>query len=77
MIALGYTLVYGVLLLINFAHGDVVMIGAFLTLGLLQVVRAPFPLVALVVLGLAQPMLALFGLVDLSGAIWTWLVKGK
>jgi hypothetical protein len=30
--------------------------------------------VALVVLGLAQPMLALFGLVDLFGAIWTWLV---
>ncbi len=29
LIALGYTLVYGVLLLINFAHGDIFMIGAF------------------------------------------------
>lgn len=29
LIALGYTMVYGVLKLINFAHGDVVMIGAF------------------------------------------------
>lgn len=30
LIALGYTLVYGVLLLINFAHGDIFMLGAFL-----------------------------------------------
>ena len=28
LIALGYTMVYGVLKLINFAHGDVFMIGA-------------------------------------------------
>ena len=30
LIALGYTLVYGVLKLINFAHGEVYMIGAYL-----------------------------------------------
>ena len=30
LIALGYTLVYGVLLLINFAHGDIFMVGAYL-----------------------------------------------
>ncbi len=29
LIALGYTMVYGVLRFINFAHGDVFMIGAF------------------------------------------------
>lgn len=29
LIALGYTMVYGVLLLINFAHGDIFMMGAF------------------------------------------------
>src|SRR5215471_4928369 len=29
LIALGYTLVYGILRLINFAHGDVVMVGAY------------------------------------------------
>ena len=32
LIALGYTMVYGVLRLINFAHGDVYMIGAFVGL---------------------------------------------
>lgn len=30
LIALGYSLVYGVLLLINFAHGDVFMVGAYI-----------------------------------------------
>ncbi len=29
LIALGYTMVYGVLLLINFAHGDIFMVGAY------------------------------------------------
>ena len=31
LIALGYCLVYGVLLLINFAHGDIFMLGTFET----------------------------------------------
>jgi branched-chain amino acid transport system permease protein len=30
LIALGYTMVYGIVKLINFAHGDVFMVGAFL-----------------------------------------------
>src|SRR5512146_2791535 len=29
LIAIGYTLVYGILFMINFAHGDIMMIGAF------------------------------------------------
>ena len=29
LIALGYTMVYGIIELINFAHGDVFMVGAF------------------------------------------------
>src|SRR4029077_9979178 len=29
LIALGYTMVYGILRLINFAHGDVYMVGAY------------------------------------------------
>ena len=34
LIALGYTLVYGIIELINFAHGDVFMIGSFVAFGL-------------------------------------------
>ena len=32
LIALGYTLVYGIVRLINFAHGDILMIGAYIVL---------------------------------------------
>lgn len=35
LIALGYTMVYGVLGIINFAHGEVLMIGAMVSLSLL------------------------------------------
>ena len=35
LVALGYTMVYGILGLINFAHGEIVMIGAMLTLSAL------------------------------------------
>lgn len=32
LIALGYTMVYGILRIINFAHGDILMVGALTTL---------------------------------------------
>ena len=35
LIALGYTMVYGILKLLNFAHGDVYMVGAFIGYGVL------------------------------------------
>ena len=37
LIALGYTIVYGILKLLNFAHGDVFMIGAYVGFGVLTV----------------------------------------
>src|SRR4051812_27219759 len=36
LIALGYSLVYGVLKLLNFAHGDVVMVGSYIGFGMLR-----------------------------------------
>jgi branched-chain amino acid transport system permease protein len=35
LIALGYTMVYGILKLLNFAHGDIYMVGAFIGYGVL------------------------------------------
>lgn len=35
VVALGYTMVYGILQLINFAHGEIFMSGAFIGTGLL------------------------------------------
>ena len=32
LIAIGYTMVYGIIGMINFAHGDIFMIGAFVAL---------------------------------------------
>src|SRR4051794_24225240 len=39
LVALGYTLVYGILLMINFAHGDVMMIGSYFGFFALQLFR--------------------------------------
>lgn len=36
LIALGYTMIYGILKLINFAHGEIVMIGGYSTVLLMQ-----------------------------------------
>jgi branched-chain amino acid transport system permease protein len=50
MIALGYTMVYGIVQLINFAHGEVYMIGGFTALivgGFLFSAGLPVPLVLL------------------------------
>ena len=41
LIALGYSMVYGILKLLNFAHGDVYMVGAFIGYGVLTRVRRP------------------------------------
>ena len=56
LIALGYSMVYGVLTMINFAHGDIFMVGAFFCLLLASVVSLPFP-VTLVIVMLATGML--------------------
>ncbi|GIL05249.1 branched-chain amino acid ABC transporter permease [Betaproteobacteria bacterium PRO7] len=43
LIALGYTMVYGILNLINFAHGDVLMVGALTALSVILLLQAQFP----------------------------------
>jgi branched-chain amino acid transport system permease protein len=44
LIALGYTMVYGIVRLINFAHGDVFMVGAYLGFYALASWKLPWPL---------------------------------
>jgi branched-chain amino acid transport system permease protein len=43
LIALGYTMVYGILNLINFAHGDVLTVGALTALSTILLLQALFP----------------------------------
>ncbi len=64
IIALGYTMVYGIAKMLNFAHGDVIMIGAYITfcamqyLGLPPVVAVLMAMAACTVLGVVIERLA-------------------
>jgi branched-chain amino acid transport system permease protein len=56
LVALGYTMVYGILGLINFAHGEVVMIGALSALAVMRPLEAsglPGPVIFLIALAIA------------------------
>jgi branched-chain amino acid transport system permease protein len=67
LIALGYTMVYGILRFINFAHGDIFMLGAFAGFYLAPKIAAvlPTPSIAagLVVMGIAMAICAALGIV--------------
>ena len=59
LVALGYTMVYGILQLINFAHGDVLMLGAMVGVSmviLLSKTGLPGPVVLLIALLVAIPV---------------------
>jgi branched-chain amino acid transport system permease protein len=63
LVAIGYTLVYGIIELINFAHGDVFMIGSFVSTGLwatlgLTLVTGVFGLVGGLLASLVVAMVA-------------------
>jgi branched-chain amino acid transport system permease protein len=58
LIALGYTMVYGVLRLINFAHGDVYMVGAYVGYYLSRRLRGAGPSIASALLVMLGAMLA-------------------
>jgi branched-chain amino acid transport system permease protein len=56
LVALGYTMVYGIIGLINFAHGEVVMIGAMIVLSVVTALvgaHLPLPPLVIILAGLA------------------------
>lgn len=59
LVALGYTMVYGILRIINFAHGDVLMIGALVGLSVIRVLQAAWPDMPPVLLLLTAVMIAM------------------
>jgi branched-chain amino acid transport system permease protein len=65
LIAIGYTMVYGIIGMINFAHGDVFMVGAFIALilfiGLLSIGFTFVPLALLLVLMAAMLLTGVYG----------------
>lgn len=60
LIALGYTMVYGIIGLINFAHGEIYMIGAFTSF-----------IIATILTILGFPALAIILLAGLAAVIWS------
>ena len=65
LVALGYTMVYGILQLINFAHGDVLMVGAMVgvtVVSLLSKSGLPGPVVLLIAVLVAVPVCVLLSL---------------
>ena len=70
LIALGYTMVYGVLRFINFAHGDVFMLGAF---GGFYLAPLLLPVVARHPVGCSFTLLGVLTLAVLLGAALKWV----
>ena len=66
LVALGYTMVYGILGLINFAHGEVVMVGALTSLSVIAGLMGsslglPAPLIVLLALAVSMSVCMLLG----------------
>ena len=65
LIAIGYTMVYGIIGMINFAHGDIFMVGAFIALITLLAITAMgitfLPVVLLIVLIVSMLMTSVWG----------------
>jgi branched-chain amino acid transport system permease protein len=66
LVALGYTMVYGILGLINFAHGDVVMVGALTALSVITTlvtagVGLPAPVIVLLALAVSMSVCMALG----------------
>lgn len=59
LLALGYTLVYGILLMINFAHSELFMLGGYVGLGVLKLLSDPAT-VKTTGLGFLEPVQAFF-----------------
>jgi branched-chain amino acid transport system permease protein len=72
LIAIGYTMVYGIIGMINFAHGDIFMVGAFIALMMILALGLTASS------GLAFMLLALFIVLVVSmvfTSVWGWTVE--
>src|SRR6266571_19147 len=72
LIAIGYTMVYGIIGMINFAHGDIFMVGAFMALiaiiGIGLTAATPFLLLILA-------LIAVLVIAMVLTSVWGWTVE--
>ena len=59
LVALGYTMVYGIILLLNFAHGDIIMVGAYISWLVMAQLGLP-PVLAMILSVLGCTLLGVF-----------------
>ena len=69
LIAIGYTMVYGIIGMINFAHGDIFMVGAFMAL-ILFLLLVSLGITAIPVVLLLVLLLGMF-----FTAVWGWTLE--
>ncbi len=62
LVALGYTMVYGILGLINFAHGDIVMVGALVSLSVVMALGSSLPVVMVLLIATAAAIVVCLAL---------------
>ena len=65
LIAIGYTMVYGIIGMVNFAHGDVLMIGAMAGLSILKLLETLAPGLP----GMVQLIIAILGAIPICIAV--------
>ncbi|WP_439872209.1 branched-chain amino acid ABC transporter permease [Rhizobium leguminosarum] len=70
LIAIGYTMVYGIIGMINFAHGDIFMLGGFAALIVFLVLTSIFAGLPVAVLLLAMLVVAM-----LMTSLWNWTIE--
>ena len=70
LIAIGYTMVFGIIGMVNFAHGDVFMVSAFIALILYLLLTAVLGITAL---GIALLLVLVLGMV--LTALWSWVIE--
>lgn len=70
MIAIGYTMVYGIIGMINFSHGDVFMLGTFAALIMFLILTS---LVA--GMGVAAMILVMMATAVVMSSLWSWVIE--
>ncbi|MFK0333746.1 branched-chain amino acid ABC transporter permease [Rhizobium sp. NPDC090275] len=70
LVAIGYTMVYGIIGMINFAHGDIFMLGGFAAMIVFLVLTSIFAGLPVAVLLLVMLIVAM-----LTTSLWNWTIE--
>ena len=72
LIAIGYTMVYGIIGMINFAHGDIFMIGAFMALIVFMLVS---PILGTGAAAIALTIMLMIVVAMVLTSLWNWSIE--